>query len=85
MEKNKEYTTEKKKQLLTNFLMENNCYDIFVKNVENHNIYNRTFDGMCEYIITTIIVYAFIWHKTEQGFQFWYEINKKWNLFLKNI
>ena len=62
------------------FLKKHNCLRAFIKNTLAEN--NRCVDKNCSILeiltkYTTISV-AFIWAGTEEGAQYWEELNKKW-------
>ena len=68
-------------QLFIRFLKENNAYHLFL-----YNICNRKYDPSWQYNIEDIKTYkayylinhAFAWGETNEGYDFWYNINAKW-------
>jgi len=73
-------------QLFYRFLKQNHIYHLFLYNVKN-----RVYVRWC-YDIKTISTYrpycfvddAFRWSDTNEGYDFWYNINAKWRDILKN-
>lgn len=73
-------------QLFIIFLKQNNIYHLFV-----YNMKNRVNIRWC-YDIKTMSIYspycfvddAFKWVNTNEGYNFWHNINTKWRNILKN-
>lgn len=66
------------------FLIENNCFEQFIKEFEatrKNNRYKKihklTEFTNC-YKKKDILATSFMWHDTEKGFEYWYNINDKW-------
>jgi hypothetical protein len=55
-----------------NFLVDNGVLDQWINNLGNKNIPDLLNKDI------NIINYAFNWTSTEEGFNFWYKIHKKW-------
>lgn len=72
------------------FLKEENIYKSYL-----HNIYNRFLDkNKCtnfiinelnDYLGINLISGLFTWRNTEEGYKFWFTINKKWENKLNTI
>lgn len=66
-----------------NFLILHDCYDSYCNNLDNQR--NSTFDAIIDpYIILRpnllgIIDSTLVWDNTDQGSNFWSDINSKWN------
>jgi hypothetical protein len=88
---------EKNKYLLfINFLLQNNIFDKFFVNFFNKkttfywdNFYKNEEDKIIDLIsetpFNTLIPLSFNWNKTNEGFEFWNDIFKKWLILMNKI
>lgn len=66
------------------FLIENNCFEQFIKEFESTRKNNRykKIHKLTEFTNCfkkkDILAISFTWHDTEKGFEYWYDINDKW-------
>ena len=57
------------------FLIQNNTFDSYIKNVDNNRINAYYSDGDT---FNRIIDASFIWHRTPEGEDYWLELHRKW-------
>ena len=57
------------------FLIQNNAFDSYVKNVDNNRINNCYSSGDT---FNRIIDASFIWRNTPEGEDYWLELYRKW-------
>ena len=57
------------------FLIQNNAFDSYIKNVDNNRINNYYSDGET---FNRIIDASFVWHRTPEGEDYWLELHRKW-------
>lgn len=73
------------KRLFMFFLKENNIYSSYVYNMEKFkNILDPKL--CCHHYIchgNTLLTEAFVWSKTIEGYDFWYDLNNKWYRYKK--
>ena len=73
------------KQLFVHFLKENYAYEKFILNIYNKhksqysgNSRIFTLGKLIEYNFSCYIDYAFTWDETNEGWDYWNDLNKKW-------
>ena len=83
--KNKEYIKKFKE-----FLDKNGVLDKYIHNfLNNSNIgfYGRKTDKIAKVLdrmfFLDYIAYVFLWENTDEGFDFWNSLNKKWRNYIK--
>lgn len=76
--------------LLLSFLIEKKALEPFIVAVIKHGSIhdataatNRAKSYYDEYWMDKIVICLFIWHWTPQGYEFWSNINKEWELVWK--
>ena len=52
--------------------LDNDCYDQYYHNLKKNN---KTIANMYS---KNYILSSFDWEKTDEGYNFWFELNKKW-------
>lgn len=57
------------------FLIQNNAFDSYIKNVDNNRINNYYSSGDT---FNRIIDASFIWRNTPEGEDYWWELYRKW-------
>lgn len=72
----------RKNKDIMRFLKENRCHRSFFRNLL-HTPSNTTekyelVDFGSEEVIKSIFSYAFVWSETDEGFQFWSDMENKW-------
>ena len=71
-----------RKKLFIRFLKENNAYSFYVKNLKSSKRRLFIIDNLVEKAMTNItcseILSSFSWRYTNEGFDFWDELNNKW-------
>lgn len=66
------------------FLIENKCFENYIYNIEKYNKINRNkkFHILTEFTNHQkkhdILANSFLWNNTQEGFNFWNKIDKKW-------
>ena len=69
-------------QLFYRFLKQENVFHLFVKNISNKETRLYCVNDIKEYINDTnkrdLIYYAFKWRATNEGHDFWSQINQRW-------
>lgn len=66
-------------EIFVEFLKEINAFDNYKKYVDISQVVD--IEG-CRY---DLICHFFNWKKTDEGWQYWSDINRKWNEYLKKI
>lgn len=69
-----------KNGIIKDFLIANNCYHSYIKNTANFAKSRRKI--WCS--IKGVIIYAFNWSETNEGENFWLDINLKWTRYYEN-
>jgi hypothetical protein len=78
-------------KIFYNFLIKRKIYDSYIKNFYCANYDLFTKENVIDFLANTIrgkdeeslIGCAFTWSRTEEGRNFWYEIDKKWREYLE--
>ena len=65
-------------QKLIAFLKENDAYDAFVKNLEDKVCNGAGVKYLYPNPAKTLILRAFVWEYTPQGYDFWYALSGMW-------
>ena len=77
--------------IFVNFLMNNNAYASFIKNLKNKNCElnnkkHKTIESLCDDIIEYNYLYLpFVWRSTPEGFDYWNKLNLDWRYSIKKI
>lgn len=76
-------------QLFYRFLKQENVFHLFVKNISNKETRLYCVNNIKEYFNDTskrdLIFYAFQWSATNEGHDFWSQINQRWLLTFINL
>ena len=60
------------------FLEDNNAWEKFEKAFIENGTGIKEYKAMCKIDKSTALYAAFTWEKTEEGFTYWSNLNRKW-------
>ena len=72
------------KNVFLRFLKDNNAYFAFISNVEKNNQEGYLKDFFIKYNPERWLSSPFVWERTVQGCDFWYDLDTKWNEIVMN-
>ena len=72
------------KNVFLRFLKDNNAYFAFISNVEKNNQEGYLKDFFIKYNPERWLSSPFVWERTVQGINFWYDLDTKWNEIVMN-
>lgn len=73
-------------RLFFRFLKENHCFNNFQKaftNSKHNNI--QSFQNFCNTNVNLILLVSFVWGETEEGYDFWNNIHKRFITLLNQL
>ena len=67
------------KEQFIEFLKENEAYRDYIKNLKNHRglTLDEYFNRRCA-DEESVLMDAFVWAETKEGYEYWKNLNKKW-------
>jgi len=74
--------------LFIDFLVENGAYSIYFKEVHKQNgtEIDKIIEDICrEKDLGSIIDRTLVWHETEQGKGYWFDLHKEWKTYFARV
>ena len=87
MDNDRKYKRYNDFKLLKRFLIDNDCYHSYMFNIINrHKCEGEDlFNFIISQNIYSYINGVFIWNLTKEGYDYWYEINNKWEQLINKL